>query len=232
MKINGLKKEVAYINKMLPRNGLVELTFGNASAIDRLSGLIAIKPSGVDFKDITQDNIVVTDINGRVIGGEMKPSSDLFTHLEIYKNFKDVGGVIHTHSTNASSFSQAYIPLKCYGTTHADYFYGTIPIINLSDDEIRDNYELNTGRAIVRYFREKKIDPIYMPACLIMGHGPFVWGGSIGEALENAIALEKSAEMALKTISLNPNHSGINQALLDKHFLRKHGKNAYYGQKK
>lgn len=228
--LEGLKKTVREMNQRLPEMGLVELTFGNASAIEE--GVIAIKPSGIDFDRLEDSDVVLVDLKGNVVEGERKPSSDLLTHLELYNAFQGIGAVIHTHSTYATAFAQAATPLRCFGTTHADYFNGTVPVIPLLEDsEIKEAYELNTGKQIVTYFNDEGLDPLQIPACLVQGHGPFVWGGNPQQALENAIVLEKVAKMNFRGLVLNPKMSPLKKALLDKHYFRKHGKDAYYGQK-
>lgn len=225
-----LKKFVCLANVELERNKLVICNWGNVSGIDRTAGVVAIKPSGVPYKDLTPEKIVVLDLDGKIIEGSLKPSSDTPTHLELYRSFKEIGGVCHTHSCHATMWAQACRELPCFGTTHADYFYGAVPITDqLTDDEIKDAYELNTGKVIVRRFA--KIDPLSMPAVLVAGHGPFTWGKTPMAGVESAIVLEEVAKMAAGTIAINPNQTTIKQTLLDKHYLRKHGKNAYYGQK-
>lgn len=229
--IAELKKRVYEANLELVKYGLVVLTWGNVSAIDRAKGLVVIKPSGVDYKTMKAEDMVVVDLDGNVVEGNLRPSSDTPTHLALYKAFKDVGGICHTHSVNAVAFAQAGKPLQAYGTTHADTFYGDVPLTrSLTKDEIEKDYELNTGKVIIEAF--KGIDPLSIPAVLVKNHGPFTWGTSPEKAVENALILETDAEMAIKTEKLNPNAKRVDQYLLDKHYLRKHGKNAYYGQKK
>jgi L-ribulose-5-phosphate 4-epimerase len=225
-----LKKLVCLANVELERNKLVICNWGNVSGIDRNAGVVAIKPSGVPYKDLTPDKMVVVDLNGKIIDGTLKPSSDTPTHLELYRNFKEIGGVCHTHSCCATMWAQGCRELPCFGTTHADYFYGAVPVTEqLTDNEIKDEYELNTGKVIVRRFA--KNDPLAMPAVLVAGHGPFTWGKTPMASVESAIVLEEVAKMAAGTIAINPQQTSIKQTLLDKHYLRKHGKNAYYGQK-
>jgi len=225
-----LQTEVLEANLELVRRGLVLYTFGNASGIDRETGLVAIKPSGVPYDRMTPQDIVVCDLEGRILEGTLKPSSDLDTHLELYRAFPAIGGVVHTHSEFATSWAQAGRSIPAFGTTHADYFYGPVPVTEeLSDDEITGDYVLNTGKAIVRRFRD--LDPMATPAVLVAGHAPFTWGKTPGEAAYNAVVLETVARMALYTAILCPDKPGISQALLDQHYFRKHGLNATYGQK-
>ncbi len=230
MLLEQLRKEVLEANLELPRRGLVIYTFGNASGFSREDGLAVIKPSGVPFEELTPDNLVVTDLDGRVVEGTLKPSSDLPTHLALYRAFPGVGGVVHTHSRFATAWAQAGREIPCLGTTHADYFYGSVPATPpLAPEEIEGDYETNTGAAIVRRF--EGMDPLSMPAVLVAGHGPFCWGKSAAEAAQNAALLEETASIAYFTTMLNPVAKPISPALLDKHFLRKHGPAAYYGQK-
>ncbi|MEN1969875.1 L-ribulose-5-phosphate 4-epimerase [Lentibacillus sp. N15] len=229
--LEKLKKEVLEANLGLPNYGLVTFTWGNVSGIDRVSGLVVIKPSGVEYDKLTIDSLVVVDLNGNIVEGDLKPSSDTKTHLILYKNFKDIGGVVHTHSTWATIWSQATMDLPPLGTTHADTFYGSVPCTrNLTAEEINRDYELETGNVIVETFKERDIDPNIVPSALVHSHGPFVWGVNAGEALENAVVLEETCKMAYNTLTLNANISTIDQQLLDKHYLRKHGRYAYYGQ--
>ncbi len=225
-----LKKRVCEANLDLPRYGLVVFTWGNVSGIDRDAGIVAIKPSGVDYEELTPDKIVLLDLNGKIVEGDLRPSSDTPTHLELYRQFQNVGGICHTHSTHATMWAQARREIPCFGTTHADHFYGSIPVTELmTPQEIRDDYEANTGGVIVRRFRG--LDPMQMPAVLVAGHGPFTWGKTPQASVENAVVLEEVARMAYGTIEINLQSGPISQVLLDKHYLRKHGKNAYYGQK-
>jgi len=211
------------------RRGLVLYTFGNASGIDRESGLVAIKPSGVPYEEMTASQFVVTDIDGRIVEGNLRPSSDLATHLALYRAFPQIGGVVHTHSRAATVWAQSGREIPCLGTTHADYFYGSIPVAGpLTAEEIRGEYELNTGLAIVRRFAG--LNPLAMPAVLVAGHAPFAWGKDAAGAAYNAVVLEEVAELAWRTLTLHPGAPAISQALLDRHFLRKHGPDAYYGQ--
>jgi len=225
-----LKRAVCEANIELQTQKLVIYSWGNVSGIDRAAGVVAIKPSGVSYDELTPDKMVLLDIDGNVIKGNLKPSSDTLTHLELYRNFEAVGGICHTHSVNATMWAQACREIPCFGTTHADYFYGSIPVTEImTKDEIKSDYELNTGKVIVRRFTG--LDPIQMPGVLVANHGPFTWGKGPAEAAEAAVVLEQIAAVALGTITINPNQNGISQALLDKHYLRKHGKNAYYGQR-
>lgn len=226
-----LKQQVVDANKKLVTAGLVTLTWGNVSAIDRDSGLIVIKPSGVDYDALEISTMVVVNLAGEVVEGELKPSSDTKTHLELYRHFNDIGSVVHTHSPAATAFSQAGIGLPCHGTTHADHFYGTVPIVRaLTAAEVADDYEHFTGVSIVEHFVEHKINPIEMPAALLTHHAPFTWGKSAAKAVDNSIALEACAKMALMTYQLNPNSVAIPDHILNQHYQRKHGPNAYYGQ--
>jgi L-ribulose-5-phosphate 4-epimerase len=225
-----LKQDVCNANKQLHTHNLVIYSWGNVSGIDRESGTVAIKPSGVAYEDLTPDHIVLLDLGGNVIEGDMNPSSDTPTHLELYRNFKTVGGICHTHSTNAAMWAQACREIPCFGTTHADYYYGPVPVTeSMTPEEITQDYELNTGKVIVRRF--ENFDPARTPAVLVANHGPFTWGPDPSHAVESAVVLEQIAKMALGTITITPLQEPISQTLLDKHYLRKHGKDAYYGQK-
>jgi len=228
--LEQLKKKVFEANMALPRHGLVIFTWGNVSGIDREKGLIVIKPSGVDYDEMKQEDMVVVDWNGNVVEGRYKPSSDTATHLEMYKAFPGVGGIVHTHSTWATIFSQAGSDIPALGTTHADYFYGPIPCTRpMTAEEIQTEYEKNTGLVITETFKEK--DPEQIPAVLVREHGPFSWGKDPAEAVYHAVVLEQLAQMAYYTQALRGGDSQpMQQELLDKHFLRKHGANAYYGQ--
>ncbi len=224
-----LKKAVCEANLELPKHKLVFCSWGNVSGIDRSEGIIAIKPSGVDYEELTPDKIVLLDLNGNIVEGTLNPSSDTPTHLELYRNFKSIGGVCHTHSSNATMWAQACRGIPCFGTTHADYFYGTVPVTKvMTKEQIENDYELNTGKVIVSRFAD--IDPMQMPAVLVANHGPFTWGENPTAAVEANFVLEQIAAMALGTFTINPDQGPIADALLDKHYLRKHGKNAYYGQ--
>jgi len=228
--LEELKKKVYEANMDLVKNNLVILTWGNVSGIDREKGLVVIKPSGVSYDKMKSSDMVVVDLDGNVVEGNLNPSSDTMTHLELYKEFPNIGGVVHTHSTYATSWAQSGLSIPALGTTHADTFYGSIPCsVNLTKEEIENNYELNTGKLIVRSFKE--LDYEWVPAILINGHGPFAWGKDAFDAVHNAIILEEVAKMAFITKTINPKVNSISQNLLDKHYLRKHGKNAYYGQK-
>lgn len=228
--IKELKERVCAANLELEHNKLVICSWGNVSGIDRQAGVVAIKPSGVPYSQLTPDKMVVVDMDGKIVEGNLKPSSDTPTHLELYRHFQQVGGVCHTHSSYATMWAQACREIPCFGTTHADYFYGSVPLTEqLTDDEIKTDYELNTGKVIVR--RYKGIEPLSKPAALVAGHGPFTWGKTPMASVESAIVLEEVAKMASGTLAINPAQTAIRQTLLDKHYLRKHGQNAYYGQK-
>jgi len=225
-----LKEAVCKANIELQKQQLVIYSWGNVSGIDRKQGVVVIKPSGVEYDALTPDKMVVLGLDGAVVEGDLKPSSDTTTHLELYRSFDGLGGVCHTHSPNATMWAQACRDIPCFGTTHADYFYGSIPVTDvMTKDEIASDYELNTGKVIVRRF--KGLDPLQMPAVLVANHGPFTWGVNHAKAVESAVVLEEVAKMALGTITANPKQKAISRVLLDKHYLRKHGKNSYYGQK-
>lgn len=228
--LKDLKDQVLRANLDLPKRGLVVYTWGNVSGIDRDKGLVVIKPSGVSYEGMGVKDLVVTDLEGNVVEGHYRPSSDLATHLELYKGFEHVGGIVHTHSSWATIWAQAGRSIPALGTTHADYFYGPIPCTRrMTDEEIKGQYELVTGSLILETFKD--IDPIHMPGVLVNNHGPFSWGKDPKEAVHNAVVLEELAKMAYHTISLSPDIGPISKSLLDKHFLRKHGEGAYYGQK-
>lgn len=227
--LEQLKKEVYEANMDLPRYGLVTFTWGNVSGIDRESGLFVIKPSGVEYDKLTWEDMVVMDLNGNKVEGKYRPSSDTDTHLELYKAFPKIGGIVHTHSSWATSWAQAGRGIPCYGTTHADYMYGEIPCIrNLTKEEIEEAYEKNTGLSIVEYFKDK--DYVAMPAVVCKNHGPFSWGKDAHEAVHNAVVLEEVAKMAARCEMINPQVQPAPQAMQDKHYYRKHGEHAYYGQ--
>ena len=227
-----LKQQVCESNLELVRRGVVIYTWGNVSGIDREKGLMVIKPSGVDYDRMCPEDMVVVDLNtGKAVEGKWKPSSDTATHLEIYRKYPAVGGVVHTHSVNAVAFAQAGMPIRALGTTHADYFYGDIPCTReLTEEEVMSAYEVNTGKVIIETMEGLDIDPMAVPGVLVKNHGPFAWGKNPANAVYNAVVLEKVAEMDLKTLALNPGAS-MKQYVLDKHYMRKHGPNAYYGQK-
>ena len=228
--LEQLKEQVLEANLEIVRRGLVLYTFGNASGIDREQGLVAIKPSGVPYEDMKASDFVVTDLAGKIVEGALRPSSDLATHLALYRAFPRIGGVVHTHSRAATVWAQAGREIPCLGTTHADYFHGSIPVAGpLTAEEIRGEYELNTGLAIIRRF--EGINPLSMPGVLVAGHAPFAWGRDAAAAAYNAVVLEEVAELAWRTCTLLPTVQPIARELLDKHFLRKHGPDAYYGQK-
>jgi len=224
-----LKKQVYEANMELPRRGLITYTWGNVSGIDRESGYFVIKPSGVDYDILKPEDMVVMDLEGNKIEGEYKPSSDTATHLELYKAFPEIGGVVHTHSPWATSWAQAGRSIPCYGTTHADYFYGSIPCArSLTQDEIEEDYEKNTGLVIIEAFSE--LNPSFVPGVLCINHGPFTWGKDAVEAVHNAVVLEEVAKMAFQTEQINTQVMPAPEIIKEKHFMRKHGKNAYYGQ--
>ena len=234
MKYAELRAEVCRVNQEIVRAGLVVLTWGNASAADRRAGVMAIKPSGVDYDRLRPADIVVLSLEtGAVVDGTLRPSSDTPTHWHLYRAFAAAGGIVHTHSSYATAWAQAARPIPCFGTTHADHFHGEIPVARkLTRAEIAGDYELATGVAITDRFRAAKLDPAHVCAALVPGHAPFVWGRDAAAALENAIVLEEIAKTALQTQLIRPGAPPLPRALLDKHFLRKHGPGAYYGQKK
>lgn len=226
-----LKQQVVEANQRLVSSGLVALTWGNVSAIDRSSGLVAIKPSGVDYAALTPENLVVVDLEGKVVEGDLRPSSDTKTHLELYRNFPDIGAVVHTHSPCATAFSQGGVALPCLGTTHADHFYGDVPVARaLTPEEVESDYEHATGVSIIELFREQNLNPLEVPAVLLKHHAPFTWGKDAIKAVDNSIALEMCAKMAMMTWQLNPDAGEMPRHILEKHHQRKHGKDAYYGQ--
>ncbi|WP_294147323.1 L-ribulose-5-phosphate 4-epimerase [uncultured Selenomonas sp.] len=230
--LEKLKQEVYEANMALPKHDLVTFTWGNVSGIDRESGLFVIKPSGVDYEKLTPDDMVVVDLEGKKVEGKLNPSSDTETHRVLYRAFPHIGGVVHTHSRWATTFAQAGQGVRAYGTTHADYFYGEIPCTReMTKEEIAGGYEYETGRVIVERFEKYGVNPDDIPAVLVKDHGPFTWGKDAHEAVYHAVVLEEVAMMALHTQLLTQSRDPMPQALLDKHFLRKHGPNAYYGQK-
>ncbi|MCC8097756.1 MAG: L-ribulose-5-phosphate 4-epimerase [Eubacterium sp.] len=227
--LEALKEKVYKANMLLPKYGLITFTWGNVSEIDRESGLFVIKPSGVDYDKMTPEDMVVMDLEGNRVEGKLNPSSDTPTHLELYKAFKDIGGIVHTHSTMATAWAQAGRSLPCFGTTHADYFYGEIPCArNLTKEETEEAYEKNTGKVIIETFKDK--NPVYVPGVLCKNHGPFTWGKDAAEAVHNAVVLERVAEMNAWTEVINPKADQTPDYMQNKHFMRKHGANAYYGQ--
>lgn len=227
--LEELKKAVLKANLELNERQLVIYSWGNVSGIDRSKGIVAIKPSGIPYEELTIDKIVLVDPDGNVVEGDLNPSSDTATHLELYRSFEAVGGICHTHSPNATMWAQACKAIPCFGTTHADYFYGDVPVTEImTKEQIQNDYELNTGKIIVERFA--RIDPMQMPAVLVANHGPFTWGDSPAKAVEATVVLEHIAATALGTITISPEKDAISDALLDKHYLRKHGRNAYYGQ--
>ncbi len=229
--LEELKKQVYKANMELPRYGLVTFTWGNVSGIDKERGLFVIKPSGVDYDKLTPEDMVVMDLQGNKIEGHYKPSSDTPTHLELYKAFPEVGGIVHTHSSYATSWAQAGRGIPCYGTTHADYIYGEVPCLRcLTKEEIGEAYEENTGHLIVNEFLRMERDPMAVPAVLCKNHGPFAWGKDAMDAVHNAVVLEEVAKMAYRTETINPKVLPAPRELQDKHYFRKHGANAYYGQ--
>jgi L-ribulose-5-phosphate 4-epimerase len=233
MLLAKLREEVMKANQDLVREGVVKFTFGNVSGIAREEGLVAIKPSGVPYEELTPSTIVVTDLNGRVVDSNLRPSSDLATHLELYKAFPNIGGVAHTHSEYATSWAQARRPIPCLGTTHADYFNASVPVTDdMTPEEIAGAYEKETGVVIVRKFRDLGLDPDAVAAVLVAGHGPFAWGKDADDAVHNAAALEYIARMATHSFAVNPEAQAVSRVLHDKHFFRKHGSGAYYGQPK
>ena len=236
MLLQHLREEVLEANLELVRRGLVLYTFGNASGVDRERGLVVIKPSGVDYDDLRPEHMVVTDLHGTLVEGTLNPSSDLDTHTLLYRDFPTIGAVVHTHSEFATSFAQAGLAIPALGTTHADYFYGTVPCSPpLTDEAISGRYVHETGLAIVSRFKSADgaflIDPLAVPACLVAGHAPFVWGRNAHDAAHNAVVLEAVARMAYRTLTLPGNTAQVTQSLLDRHYFRKHGSNATYGQR-
>lgn len=229
--LEELKKKVYEANMELPRRGLITYTWGNVSEIDRDTGYFVIKPSGVDYDKLRPEDMVVMDLEGKRIEGTLNPSSDTPTHLELYKKYPEIGGVVHTHSPEATSWAQAGRDIPLYGTTHADYFYGSIPCArSLTPEEIGGEYERNTGLVIIETFEQIGLNPMHTPGVLCTNHGPFTWGKDAAEAVHNAVVLEEVARMAIRTELLNPQVQPAPDSIRDKHFFRKHGENAYYGQ--
>ena len=229
--LEQLKQQVYEANMELPRRGLVTYTWGNVSGIDRQSGLFVIKPSGVEYDELRPEDLVVLDLNGNKVEGKLNPSSDTKTHIELYKAFPELGGIVHTHSTHAVAWAQAGRDIPCFGTTHADYFYGPVPCARaLTQEEIDEDYEKNTGKVIIEAFQGRNIQPLHVPGVVCSSHGPFTWGKDAAQAVYHAVVLEEVAKMALLTLQIDPNAAPAPQRIQDKHFLRKHGPNAYYGQ--
>lgn len=229
--LSELKEKVYEANMELWRKGMVIYTWGNVSGIDRDKGLVVIKPSGVDYDVMKPEDMVVVDLNGNVVEGKLRPSSDTPTHVVLYNKYPEMGGVVHTHSTHAVAFAQAGKPITALGTTHADYFYGDIPCTrSLTDEEVHDAYEVNTGKVIIETFNGLGIDPMAVPGVVCKNHGPFAWGKTPDQAVYNSVVMEKVAEMAYITYGINPSVEREPQYILDKHYFRKHGPNAYYGQ--
>ena len=231
--LEELKRKVYEANMELPRRNLVTYTWGNVSGIDREKGLFVIKPSGVEYDELKPEDLVVMDLNGKQIEGSLNPSSDTKTHLILYNAFPQIGGIVHTHSPHAVGWAQAGEDIPCYGTTHADYFYGSIPCArHLTQEELDEDYELNTGKIIVETFKNRKIDPVAVPAVICHSHGPFTWGKDAAQAVYHAVVLEEVAKMAIFTRQVKASAAPAPQRYQDKHYMRKHGPNAYYGQKK
>ena len=231
--LEALKQAVYEANMELPARGLVTYTWGNVSGIDRESGLVVIKPSGVEYEDLRPEDLVVLNLDGEKVEGDMNPSSDTKTHLALYRAFPDLGGIVHTHSIHAVAWAQAGLDIPCYGTTHADYIYGAVPCTrSLTPEEVEADYELNTGNVIIETFNGRGLNPVHVPAVICQNHGPFTWGKDAAQAVYHAVVLEEVAKMALLTRQVNPSAGPAPQFIQDKHFMRKHGPNAYYGQKK
>ena len=230
--LEELRKQVYEANMELPRRNLVTYTWGNVSGIDREKGLVVIKPSGVEYDELTPENLVVLDLDGNRVEGELNPSSDTKTHLELYKAFPTLGGIVHTHSPYAVAWAQAGRDIPCYGTTHADYFYGAVPCArHLTKEELDEVYEKYTGKIIIDTFTDRGIDPVAVPGVICHSHGPFTWGKDAAQAVYHAVVLEEVAKMALLTRQVDSDAAPAPQYLQDKHYMRKHGPNAYYGQK-
>ena len=231
--LEALKQQVYEANMALPKYGLVTFTWGNVSGIDRESGILVIKPSGVDYDALTPEKMVCVDLNGKIVEGDLNPSSDTDTHIELYRAYPEIGGIVHTHSAHAVAWAQAGRDIPCYGTTHADYFYGPVPCTrSLTPQEVNDGYEKNTGRVICETFETRHLNPVHVPGVICRNHGPFTWGRDANQAVYHAVVLEEVAKMALYTIQIARDTEPAPQHISDKHFLRKHGPNAYYGQKK
>ena len=231
--LEELKKKVYEANMELPRRGLVTYTWGNVSGIDREKGLFVIKPSGVEYDELKPEDLVVMDLKGNKVEGDMNPSSDTKTHLVLYNAFPQLGGIVHTHSPHAVGWAQAGEDIPCFGTTHADYFYGPVPCArHLTQEELDEDYALNTGKIIVETFQKRGIDPVAVPAVICFSHGPFTWGKDAAQAVYHAVVLEEVAKMAIYTRQVRQEALPAPQRILDKHYLRKHGPGAYYGQKK
>lgn len=229
--LEELKKEVFKANLDLVKNNLVVLTWGNVSGIDREKGLVVIKPSGVSYDNMKEEDMVVVDLEGNVVEGNLRPSSDTSTHIELYKKYPSIGGIVHTHSTYATSWAQAKRDIPSYGTTHADTFYGPVPCTRkLTNEEIKSDYEKNTGFVIIETLENRNIEALSVPGIIVGSHGPFSWGETPSKAVSNAVVLEEVSKMALITENLNADITPIDKELQDKHYFRKHGKNAYYGQ--
>ncbi|MBX9986315.1 MULTISPECIES: L-ribulose-5-phosphate 4-epimerase [Priestia] len=229
--LDKLKEEVFQANIDLPKHGLVKYTWGNVSAIDRDSGLFVIKPSGVTYEKMTAQDMVVVDLDGRVVEGELNPSSDTLTHAVLYKHYPEIGGIAHTHSTWATIWAQAGLDVQAMGTTHADTFYGSVPCARfLTEKEVNDGYEVETGKVIIETFEERGLDVLAVPGILLQGHGPFTWGKDAKSAVMNSVVLDEVSKMNFFTQKLNVLAEELPQRILDKHYLRKHGQNAYYGQ--
>ena len=230
MKLEKLRQKVCDANLQLKESGLVLFTWGNVSGYDKSENLVVIKPSGISYDELTPDLLTIVNLEGEIVEGELNPSTDTPTHLELYKAFPEIGGIAHTHSTHATIWSQSCLEIPCYGTTHADFFYGAVPITRqLTAEEVENEYEKNTGKVILELFKNKK--PLEMPAVLVANHGPFTWGANAAKSVENSIVLEEVSKMALFTKDLMEIDKSIPDYLLDKHYLRKHGSGAYYGQK-
>ncbi|MGN0582646.1 MAG: L-ribulose-5-phosphate 4-epimerase [Oscillospiraceae bacterium] len=231
--LDKLRKEVYEANMELPKRNLVTFTWGNVSGIDRETGIVLIKPSGVEYDELTPDKLVALDLDGNIIEGDLNPSSDTKTHIELYKKYPEIGGIVHTHSTNAVAWAQAQRDIPCYGTTHADYFYGPVPCTRgLTKEELDEDYEKNTGKVIIETFTERNLRVVAVPGVICANHGPFTWGKDAAAAVYHAVVLEEIAKMSLFTEQLNKNVQPAPDYLINKHYMRKHGPNAYYGQQK